>query len=219
MTSSGPAVSPAVPLALVRRCAARGERAVREYRRQGAHGRRRQPAQGHPAGVGQLDRRQRLGRVAPRPRPGQAARSLRRAPTPSARLQKTYVDRTRKTQKNGTAPAKTRADAADAHPVPGARHAGVRDVDRRRQAAAGPWPLRRVLPRRDRHRAVLRDHIAGPRVGRLRRGRSGLSRCPRPTPTGGPTITDVPEQTRDVAFLIDQAPRRVEDRRRPPERR
>ena len=102
------------------------------------------------------------------------ARWRRRAPTRSARCQKTYVDQAARQRRTAPLPVSPNGRCRRSC-CTRRKGRGVRDVDRRRRAAVRTVAAHGVLPRRRRNRARLRHDLAGPGVGRLRRRRPGLS--------------------------------------------
>ncbi len=118
-------------------------------------------------------------------------------------LQKVYVDRSRKTQKNRSAPEKPERTlpTLTLYPAQGSPGFETQTIDARPEG--GPWPL------------VVFSHGVtgnGPAYATTLRvlASAGYVVVAPDYPLskagaeGGPSISDVAEQTRDIAFLIDQ---------------
>ena len=118
-------------------------------------------------------------------------------------LQTTYVDHTRKTKKNGSAPEKPERTLPTLILYPAHGKGGFETSTAGAEPQAGPWPLvvfshgvggfARSYATTLRVLASAGYVVAAPDYPLSNGGAAG-----------GATITDVAEQTRDVAFLIDQ---------------
>jgi len=118
-------------------------------------------------------------------------------------LQKTYVDRTRKTQANGTAAEKPERTLPTLVLYPARGKPGFETSTENAKAQPGPWPLvvfsHGVTGKGSDYATTLRVIVSAGYV--VIAPNYPLSNRDAKE---HPSITDVPEQTRDIAFLIDQ---------------